>query len=350
MALHGWLEWLQGLQLLVAGLAIMLAIEQVAVLHADRRPEAPRRIALTSLCAAAVLILNAVLMRTAGASALNALVLARAIAIAALVISAVPLAGVLADPDRLRWWARTLVAVTLARVVLVLATRLVYAHRTAAGLPQYGWLLTPATLVVIVVFLLYFLRVMLLARSRAERWLVGAGAALTGGVALASLLTTATGSELLTGFVPAPALAALVGIAWSRETHGQRAVAALNQQQALLLDRLRNAQDLAHLATFELDLRRQMVRCSAEMAVMYGAGTEEFEIPLEEFRVRFHMPEERAAMAAQAEAAYAAGEPFLAEHRVVRGDGEIIWVRMRSAAAQAGHVRGALQEITQQKL
>ena len=113
---------------------------------------------------------------------------------------------------------------------------------------------------------------------------------------------------------------------------------------------LRRAQELAGLGTYTIDLGRRTISLSPEMATMFHAGEGANELPLEEYRRRFYHPDDRALGVAAAEAAYLRAGDLWLTSRVVRGDGEVIWVRTRSAVQERAdgtrHVLGVVQDVT----
>ena len=98
----GWQSWANDLQLLLAGIAVMVAFDQVTLWRWEGRRSSARLIVLTALSVAAVLATNMVLLQSLGSSHLDLLMGLRTVFIASLVLSTLPLAGALAAPDNPR--------------------------------------------------------------------------------------------------------------------------------------------------------------------------------------------------------------------------------------------------------
>ncbi len=113
---------------------------------------------------------------------------------------------------------------------------------------------------------------------------------------------------------------------------------------------LRAALSLAGLATYEVDAKRMVSRLSPELSSMFGLGDEALEMSTHELRRLLYAPEDFAAGASAADAAYAAPGPVTHEGRVTRADGTVLWYRARSEPVGENTVRGVAQDITQQKL
>jgi len=113
---------------------------------------------------------------------------------------------------------------------------------------------------------------------------------------------------------------------------------------------LKRAQEIAGLGTYRIDLGRRTILLSREMATMLGAGGGEIELPLEEYRRRFYHPDDLASGVTTADAAYRRGGDLWLTSRVVRGDGEVIWVQTRSAVEEhrdrTRSVLGVVRDVT----
>jgi PAS domain S-box-containing protein len=125
---------------------------------------------------------------------------------------------------------------------------------------------------------------------------------------------------------------------------------ALCRSEALLVE----AQRMAQVGSYELDLNTGTVTWSEEMYHITGVGRDAFDGTSEAFWGLVH-PDEREAVERAAEAALQGGEPFVVEHRFVRPDGTM---RTVSAVAEVTfgvdnvplRVFGTVQDITQRKL
>jgi PAS domain S-box-containing protein len=114
------------------------------------------------------------------------------------------------------------------------------------------------------------------------------------------------------------------------------------------------AHEVAGIGTYVIKLNARTIRLSPEMAHLLRAGADEIEMPLEEYRRRFYYDEaERQQSVTQAEAAYVGGGQLHLEARVVRGDGEVIWVRSSSSSEHDVHgepiMIGVLQDVTESR-
>jgi PAS domain S-box-containing protein len=130
-----------------------------------------------------------------------------------------------------------------------------------------------------------------------------------------------------------------------------RAVAEGFDDEGFSREILRQAYEVAGVGVYRIDLDRQMIQLSAEMAHLLRAGDRAIEMPLAEYRRRFHHPDDRDATIAKAERAYAQGDQVDLDARVVRGDGEVIWVRASSTTHTSARgersVIGVLQDVTE---
>jgi PAS domain S-box-containing protein len=126
------------------------------------------------------------------------------------------------------------------------------------------------------------------------------------------------------------------------------ALAALREKTAFL----ERAQEVANIATYVADLRTRTLTLSPELARMYGAGEEALELDIDEYRRRFVHPDDMERTTALAEAGYRSGEPVSWERRVIRPDGEVIWVATNSrvefdADGRPARTIGVVQNITE---
>jgi PAS domain S-box-containing protein len=126
-----------------------------------------------------------------------------------------------------------------------------------------------------------------------------------------------------------------------------RAAQQLERREA----QLAQAQEMAHLGSWEWDLRTNRVEWSEELHRIYGVRPGEFGGTLEAFLERVH-PEMRERIGATIQAAIAEGVPFAFEERVLRPDGSerVLSSRgmvvERDAAGAPVRVAGACLDIT----
>jgi PAS domain S-box-containing protein len=111
------------------------------------------------------------------------------------------------------------------------------------------------------------------------------------------------------------------------------------------------AHELAKVGTYLLDLTTRQVLISPEMAYLLRIGETWIEMPLGEFRDRFYLPEDRDAVQAKAEHSYATEGKAVLESRIVRGDGEVIWLRASSSVERNERGEpiavGVVQDVTE---
>jgi PAS domain S-box-containing protein len=113
---------------------------------------------------------------------------------------------------------------------------------------------------------------------------------------------------------------------------------------------LARAQEIAGFGTYRVDLTERTVHLSDELARMFGSGDVGFELPIEEFRVRFYHPDDRDRVIEGAEWGYAQHERAILEYRMIRPDGQVRWVRAYTDVGPSPTVLvGAMLDITEQR-
>jgi PAS domain S-box-containing protein len=122
-------------------------------------------------------------------------------------------------------------------------------------------------------------------------------------------LVTTEGAPPLAG-AAAAALAATVG--------------ALQQDAELhdRIDRLEEAQAVAHMGSYDWDIATDVNRWSDELYRIYGHEPQSFNASYERFQSMVH-PDDRERVQAMHQEAYATGEPYHTVERIVRPDGEV---------------------------
>ncbi|WP_309649000.1 response regulator [Nocardioides sp.] len=128
-------------------------------------------------------------------------------------------------------------------------------------------------------------------------------------------------------------------------------------QRKLLLDTLQDrehqlaaAQSLAHLGSWEWTVETDTIWWSDELYRIYGLDPDEFDATYEAFLSFLH-PHDRPRVEEAIRDCFAAGEDFSWEGRIVRGDGEIRWLRglgivHRNAAGVPLRMSGTAQDIS----
>jgi two-component system, cell cycle sensor histidine kinase and response regulator CckA len=147
--------------------------------------------------------------------------------------------------------------------------------------------------------------------------------------------------------------------AWGRPYRMVGAVADITEHKLAELDAARkttlleSAHAVAGLGAYVVDLGRQTILVSAELARLLRVGDEAFELPLAEYRRRFYLPDRVNTAAAESDDRYARGDQNLRlEGQLVRGDGEVIWVRSlegRTEFMGESLMLGVTQDVTDQK-
>jgi PAS domain S-box-containing protein len=116
---------------------------------------------------------------------------------------------------------------------------------------------------------------------------------------------------------------------------------------------LAEAQALARLGSWEWDIPTNRVTWSDELFRLYGLERHSIEVTFEAYLDRVH-PEDRDLVAGTVQGAYASGEPFEFDHRLVRPDGTVRWTHSRGRVIQdesgaAIRMVGTAQDITERK-
>jgi PAS domain S-box-containing protein len=142
------------------------------------------------------------------------------------------------------------------------------------------------------------------------------------------------------------------------------AMRGLTERLALVIDRKRTeqalyererqlieAQQIAHLGSWEWDVAANTVLWSDELYRIYGLQPERGTATFEGYLERVH-PEDRARVKTILERVYATGEPFEFEERIVRPNGEVRVLRSRGEAHRDGSGRtvrliGVCQDVTE---
>lgn len=117
--------------------------------------------------------------------------------------------------------------------------------------------------------------------------------------------------------------------------------------------RFEEAQSVAHIGSWEWDIPTNTVTWTDELYRLYGLEPQSAYIDYERYMQLIH-PEDREAANAVVQEAFQTLAPFDFEHRLIRPDGSIQWLRGRGdvfANAEGAPVRmvGTAQDITDQK-
>lgn len=155
---------------------------------------------------------------------------------------------------------------------------------------------------------------------------------------------TYVATELSSIAMPGGSLLALVRDVSERK----RAEEALQRSE----ESLSRAQRVAHVGSFDWDLRNQTVTRSAELCALFGVSPESGTAPPRSLAAMWHPDDREEALRAVAEAEHD-GRPYRLEHRIVRHDGsERIVLHQGEAVTEEGRVVrvvGTLLDITERK-
>jgi PAS domain S-box-containing protein len=130
------------------------------------------------------------------------------------------------------------------------------------------------------------------------------------------------------------------GIVFRDVTERRRAEEALRRSEAGLAE----AQRIAHLGSWEWDLETGEVWCSDEAYRIYGLDPQHVSPTLETVAETFH-PDDRHLLRAIIDDASHKDEPFDFEHRIVRPDGEVRWIRRRGEVVRGQEGEDTLRII-----
>jgi PAS domain S-box-containing protein len=116
---------------------------------------------------------------------------------------------------------------------------------------------------------------------------------------------------------------------------------------------LREAQEVAHIGSWEWDIAADRVTWSDELYRIYGLAPQSVEITYERYLERIH-PDDRERVNALVTGAAADGSSFVFEHRTVLGDGRVRWLQARGRvllndAGKPMRMVGTSQDVTERK-
>lgn len=124
---------------------------------------------------------------------------------------------------------------------------------------------------------------------------------------------------------------------------------ALRRSQASLIE----AQRIAHVGSWEIDLATQQGTWSAELFRLFGLDPDQ-PVPTRDQIIEFIHPDDRLMYCQVMERAFQQGEPHAVDHRLIRPDGSIAWIYSlggveRDAAGQITRLFGVALDITDRK-
>jgi PAS domain S-box-containing protein len=127
---------------------------------------------------------------------------------------------------------------------------------------------------------------------------------------------------------------------------------AATKALALSASRLREAQALAHIGSWEWDVQRNVVAWSDELHRMFGVERDQEPLTYETYLELVH-PDDREFTEETVRQAAADGRPFVFEHRVIRPDGDERVVLGRGRVVRRGgetvSMLGTAQDVTEQR-
>ena len=133
----------------------------------------------------------------------------------------------------------------------------------------------------------------------------------------------------------------------------EAAVAAREEHEELrdTVDRLEEAQAVAHMGSYDWDITTDVNRWSDELYRIYGHEPQSFNASYERFQSMIH-PDDRDMVRRVHEQAYASGEPYHTIERIVRPDGQVRVLDttgrvIRDPAGQPVRMAGVCIDVTE---
>ncbi|MCU1593148.1 MAG: hypothetical protein JWO12_540 [Frankiales bacterium] len=247
-------------QLVLAGFALLLAAQQAIVWRWEGAGSSARLMALTAAATAAVFITgHAAVVALREPDDLDLLLFLRSGALAGLALSTLPLAGTVTTRRTPRWLVAALVLVCGCRLALWPVSNLIYRHQTVGGFPSYGPLMALSGFAVIALVFGYLCACAAgPGPSDRERPVLVGGLIFSMCLAVITLVAgNPIAAEVLSGYVPFPALLAMAGMLWTRQLRAFRTVRELGDNQRVL----------AELGTLALTAELAVVVAAADAAV-----------------------------------------------------------------------------------
>src|SRR4051794_7311477 len=182
----------------------------------------------TSLATAAVFVLNDAVLRCLDAPAVaDPLLFARSVALALLAFLTLPLAGTVTNRPPPRWLLVAVVSLSCTRLALWPTTDLGYPPEVQGG-PSYGPLMAPTGLAIIVLVFGYLCVSAGRGPSDRERVVLTVGLVISLVLAVYTVVSGAPlAAEVMSGYVPFPALVSIGAMLWTRQINAFRMVRRL---------------------------------------------------------------------------------------------------------------------------
>jgi len=135
-----------------------------------------------------------------------------------------------------------------------------------------------------------------------------------------------------------------------------RDIDARKRAESLLAEReqqLAEAQKLAHVGSWEWDMRANEVHWSDEMYRIYGLEPGESEVTYEAYMLHVH-PDDRHIAETNVKGTLETGLPFASDYRIVRPDGDVRWLHSRGrlstdADGQPIKMTGVCHDVTDRR-
>jgi PAS domain S-box-containing protein len=130
-------------------------------------------------------------------------------------------------------------------------------------------------------------------------------------------------------------------------------LSSANEQLARRGRQLAEAQELAHIGSWEWDIPTNVVTWTDELFRLFGLEPQSVEVDYESFLERVH-PEDRDLVAGIVEQASRDHRPFAFDHRIVLEGGAVRWIQARGRvivdeSGSAVHMTGTAQDISTRK-
>lgn len=242
MAPEVWAWWLNGLQLVAAGAALMIAVYEAVVWRWEGSRSSAPAVLLASGSATVFLVTNATAVTWLSTGHAELLLFVRTVAVTLLLLSVVALARVVCRNAWPGWVDAVAVSVILIRLALWTLTDLVFAHQVIEGLPQYGPWMVPTALAMEAVVAAYVLMLVIKAPSHRDEAILAVGWLGTLVVAALAVLTDEpVAAEVLLGILTLPALTAMAAVVWIRQNRIERTILGFASRQRAFADFSRTA-------------------------------------------------------------------------------------------------------------
>src|SRR5438552_2166245 len=115
---------------------------------------------------------------------------------------------------------------------------------------------------------------------------------------------------------------------------------------------LRELEEIAHLGSWRWEVGSNAVEWSPELVRIFGLPADQAPRTFADYLEHVH-PEDRDKARAQVERGLSTGEPFDNVYRIIRGDGEMRWLRSRGRVIAEGpgpmRMMGVCHDVTEER-